>query len=107
MNAVSCGGVRGVSDTFASALWALDTLFEFSRVGVDGVNFHTVPNTINELISADDSAALALARSPAVLRDDDVRAGRAAGFAAAAGLGSRPGLAPRVGDPRAAGRSAL
>jgi hypothetical protein len=55
MNAVSCGGVRGVSDTFASALWALDTLFEFSRVGVDGVNFHTVPNTINELISADDS----------------------------------------------------
>ena len=55
MNAVSCGGVRGVSDTFASALWALDTLFEFSRVGVDGVNFHTVPNTINELISAEDS----------------------------------------------------
>ncbi len=55
MNAVSCGGVRGVSDTFASALWALDTLFEFSRVGVDGVNFHTVPNTINELISADNS----------------------------------------------------
>jgi Glycosyl hydrolase family 79 C-terminal beta domain len=55
MNAVSCGGVRGVSDTFASALWALNTLFEFSRVGVDGVNFHTVPDTINELISADDA----------------------------------------------------
>jgi hypothetical protein len=54
MNAVSCGGVRGVSDTFASALWALNALFQFSRVGVDGVNFHTVPNTINELISAED-----------------------------------------------------
>ncbi len=55
LNAVSCGGQRGVSDTFASALWALDTLFEFARVGVDGVNFHTVPSTINELVSASDS----------------------------------------------------
>lgn len=52
LNAVSCGGQRGVSDVFASALWALDALFEMARVGVDGVNFHTVPNTINELISA-------------------------------------------------------
>jgi Glycosyl hydrolase family 79 C-terminal beta domain len=52
LNAVSCGGQRGVSDTFASALWALDSLFEMARVGVDGVNFHTVPKTINELISA-------------------------------------------------------
>jgi hypothetical protein len=55
MNAVSCGGQRGVSDTFASALWALDTLFELARVGVDGVNFHTVPRTINELVSSDDN----------------------------------------------------
>jgi hypothetical protein len=53
LNAVSCGGQRGVSDTFASALWALDTLFELARVGVDGVNFHTVPRTINELVSSD------------------------------------------------------
>jgi hypothetical protein len=53
MNAVSCGGVRGVSDTFASALWAVDALFEMARVGVAGVNFHTVPRTINELVSAD------------------------------------------------------
>ncbi|MGI8506857.1 MAG: glycosyl hydrolase family 79 C-terminal domain-containing protein [Solirubrobacteraceae bacterium] len=50
MNAVTCGGTSGVSDTFASALWALDTLFEMARVGVDGVNIHTVPNTINELL---------------------------------------------------------
>jgi len=41
INSVSCGGVRGISDTFASALWTLDTLFELARVGVDGVNFHT------------------------------------------------------------------
>ncbi len=53
LNGVSCGGERGVSDTFASALWALDTLFELARVGVDGVNFHTVPLAINELFSGD------------------------------------------------------
>jgi hypothetical protein len=53
LNGVSCGGERGVSDTFASALWALDTLFEMARVGVDGVNFHTVPLAINELFSGD------------------------------------------------------
>jgi hypothetical protein len=50
MNAVTCGGVRGVSDAFGSALWVLDTLFQMARVGVSGVNMHTVPNTINELI---------------------------------------------------------
>jgi hypothetical protein len=50
MNAISCGGTRGVSDTFASALWVLDTLFEMARTGVSGINIHTVPNTINEII---------------------------------------------------------
>jgi hypothetical protein len=30
-----------VSDTFASALWVLDTLFNMAAVGVDGVNIHT------------------------------------------------------------------
>jgi hypothetical protein len=41
LNSVSCGGARGVSDSFASALWVLDTLFNMVRVGVDGVNIHT------------------------------------------------------------------
>ena len=50
MNGISCGGYRGVSDTFTSALWVLDTLFELSRVGVDGVNVNTVPGGINEII---------------------------------------------------------
>jgi len=49
MNAVSCGGERGVSDTFASSLWSLDTLFAMARAGIVGVNFHTVPNKVNEL----------------------------------------------------------
>jgi hypothetical protein len=53
LNAVTCGGQRGVSDTFASALWAVDALFEMARVGVSGLNFHTVPRTINELVSSD------------------------------------------------------
>lgn len=51
LNGVSCGGARGVSDTFAAALWSLDTLFEMARVGVDGVNFHTVPRYINDEFS--------------------------------------------------------
>jgi hypothetical protein len=50
MNGISCGGTRGVSDTFTSALWVLDTLFEMARAGVNGVNVHTVPNTINEIL---------------------------------------------------------
>ncbi len=41
LNSVSCGGAWGVSNTFASALWALDTLFHMAQVGVDGVNIHT------------------------------------------------------------------
>lgn len=43
MNSVTNEGESGVSDTFASALWALDTLFEFDAAGVEGVNVHTIP----------------------------------------------------------------
>jgi hypothetical protein len=43
LNSVACGGKRGVSDTFASALWALDTLFDLARLGVSGVNIHMFP----------------------------------------------------------------
>jgi Glycosyl hydrolase family 79 C-terminal beta domain len=42
-NSVACGGQRGVSDTFASALWVVDALFSFARAGVDGVNIHVFP----------------------------------------------------------------
>jgi hypothetical protein len=51
LNSVSCGGEAGVSDTFASALWALNTLFEMARVGVDGVNFHSNPASISRLFT--------------------------------------------------------
>src|SRR5262249_27983072 len=44
-NAVSCGGEQGVSDTFATALWSVDFLFQLARIGVYGVNFNTIPST--------------------------------------------------------------
>ncbi len=40
LNSVSCGGLRGVSNAFATALWAPDALFQLLRAGVDGVNLH-------------------------------------------------------------------
>jgi hypothetical protein len=49
LNTVSCGADPGVSKSFASALWALDTLFELARVGVSGVNIHTFPGAGYEL----------------------------------------------------------
>ncbi|HSO99387.1 MAG TPA: glycosyl hydrolase family 79 C-terminal domain-containing protein [Solirubrobacteraceae bacterium] len=41
LNSVACGGKSGISNSMASALWALDTLFAMVRTGVTGVNFHT------------------------------------------------------------------
>ncbi len=49
LNTVACGAVPSVSQTFASALWSLDTLFEFARVGVAGVNMHTFSGAGYEL----------------------------------------------------------
>jgi hypothetical protein len=51
LNSVSCAGLRGVSDTFASALWSLDSLFELAKAGVDGVNVHTLPGAPYEPFS--------------------------------------------------------
>lgn len=47
LNSVNCGGRPGVSDTFATALWAPDTLFELMREGVEGANIHVRSNAIN------------------------------------------------------------
>jgi hypothetical protein len=51
MNSVSCGGEAGLSNTFAAALWSLDTLFALADVGVAGVNFHTSPRVTNHLFT--------------------------------------------------------
>jgi hypothetical protein len=41
INSICNGGQAGISDTFSSALWAIDTMFEDANVGVDGVNWNT------------------------------------------------------------------
>jgi len=57
MNSASCEGAPGVSDTFASALWALDTMLNLASVGVDGVNFHMLPGSHYELFTVSHDSA--------------------------------------------------
>jgi hypothetical protein len=47
LNSVTCGGRPGVSDTFATALWAPDVAMELLRAGVNGINFHVRAHTVN------------------------------------------------------------
>jgi hypothetical protein len=49
MGTVTCNGRAGVSNSFASALWVLDSLFSLAADGVDGVNLHTFPGNPNAL----------------------------------------------------------
>ena len=51
INTVACGSGAGVANTFASALWALDTMFELANIGLDGVNLHPYPGAPGELFS--------------------------------------------------------
>jgi len=51
INSVTCGGRTGVSNTFASALWALDTAFALDQAGVSGINFHMFPGARYALFS--------------------------------------------------------
>jgi hypothetical protein len=51
MGPIACGGMPGVSDSFASALWSLEALFAMARVDVDGVNLQTAKGSLNELFS--------------------------------------------------------
>jgi hypothetical protein len=39
-NTVSCGGTAGISNTFASALWAVGYMAQAMSMGVSGINFH-------------------------------------------------------------------
>ncbi len=43
MNSATCGGVPGISDTFASALWVPGALFAMARAGAAGVDIHSWP----------------------------------------------------------------
>jgi hypothetical protein len=54
-NSVTCGGKPGVSNTFATALWAPDALFTAMRAGVNGANLHVRENAWNAPFTIDRS----------------------------------------------------
>ena len=57
MNSAAGSGKWGTSNTFAAALWVLDTLFNFASVGVDGVNVHSLPGAAYEPFTFSHSGA--------------------------------------------------
>jgi hypothetical protein len=50
INAVTCGGLVGISNSMGPSLWALNVLPLYAETGVTGVNFETRPNTAQNLI---------------------------------------------------------
>ena len=60
VNSVSCEGFPGTSDTFASALWALDYTARAIASGAVGIDFH-------DLLAKTDAYSPLLASSPATL----------------------------------------
>lgn len=57
INGIPCGGVAGLSDSFAEALWALNVLPALWQAGVQGVNFQTIDGNLNQMITAKHSAS--------------------------------------------------
>lgn len=51
LNSVTCGGREGVSDAFASALWAPDALFELVKAGAGSADIHVRANAVNAAFS--------------------------------------------------------
>ncbi|MGA9860236.1 MAG: glycosyl hydrolase family 79 C-terminal domain-containing protein [Solirubrobacteraceae bacterium] len=51
INSVTCGGTRGVSNTYATALWAPDALLELVKAGVESASIHVRHNAINMAFS--------------------------------------------------------
>ena len=81
----------GVSDTFASSLWATDALFSLLAAGVDGVNVHTLPRRRLRAVPVQPArrslAGLGAAR---LLRPAAVRPGRARPAHGCSGCRVRP-----------------
>ncbi len=92
-NNVSCEGEPGVSDTFASALWALDYAARVASAGVAGLNFH-------DLLDKTDAYSALFAPTPAALGAGALHAAPEwyALLAARALLGGRPLPATVAGD---------
>jgi hypothetical protein len=55
-NTTSCSGQQGVSDSYAAALWSLDSLMQTARAGVSRLNFHTSTAALCGDLKARDSA---------------------------------------------------
>lgn len=51
LNSVTCGGRQGVSNTFATALWAPDALFELLHAGATSAAVHVRATAINAAFS--------------------------------------------------------
>jgi hypothetical protein len=60
-NTVSCGGVAGISDTFASALWATGYITQAMAAGAAGINLEGNPTNCNGYtpLCVPDAASLA------------------------------------------------
>jgi len=54
LNSINHGGQDGVSNSFSSALWAMDISFAYAQAGVSGVNFFTPNNALTHWYSAFD-----------------------------------------------------
>ncbi len=66
-NNISCGGQPGVSNTFASALWAVGYIAQAMSAGVAGLNFH-------DLIAAPQGYGALVAPNAGALADGDLHA---------------------------------
>jgi len=54
INTIGCGSAPRVGESFGSALWALDVLFQMARVGVTGINMHSYPGAPYQLFTFTD-----------------------------------------------------
>ncbi len=50
-NSITCGGVSGISDTFATSLWAPDALLELIHAGVQSAALHVRARAVNMAFS--------------------------------------------------------
>jgi hypothetical protein len=48
INSITCGGLPGVSNAFATGLWFPDAIFEIMRTGAHGANLHERENAVND-----------------------------------------------------------
>jgi hypothetical protein len=57
-NSVTCGGVSGISNSFATALWAPSALFTLIRAGVSSADLHVRAYSINAPFGFDRAGAV-------------------------------------------------